>query len=108
MSPASFTPIWACRASGARPSLTACGLVAPSESHIIGVGATKIVPPLSSTASRLPAWSDFIDRPLVESGNVSSARAPPAAAARDLTTRTWEKPSTSAVTWRSTPGMTSG
>lgn len=85
--------------------MSACGLVIPSESHIFGVGAVKIVPSFLSTASMLPALSDSTDRPETDSGNVSSVML--AAAARDLTTRTWEKPSTSAVTWRSTPGMTS-
>ncbi len=103
--PASSTPIVASRASGERPSLSACGLEIPSESHILGVGAMKIVPSFLSVASRLPALSDSSVRPVADSGKASSVSF--AAASLFLTTRTCEKPSTSAVTWRSTPGMTS-
>src|SRR6266545_2715361 len=64
--------------------------------------------PCASTADTDPPWPGLSVRPLVTVVNDTAVSAGFAAASRVLTTRSSEKPPTSARTSRSTPGSTSG
>ncbi len=87
-----------------RAAITACR---PPASHINGAGAVNTVRPAPSRASRPPPAVAATVTPKVCKPNVSRRSAGLAAAARVLTDSTCEKPSTAAVTRRSTPGSTS-
>ncbi|PWU47048.1 hypothetical protein DLJ47_31405 [Micromonospora sp. S4605] len=81
---------------------------ASDESHINGAGAAKTVAPLSSRAARPPPAAALTVTPLVARPNRSVASLGSAAAERDFTTSTSEKPSGCAVTRKSTSGSTFG
>ncbi len=86
----------------------AASLLPGLESHITGRGASKtVLPAPSSTASRPPLAVSRTSRSWADSFSRSSFSSGLAAAAADLTTRSWVKPSCCAPMRRSTSGRTS-
>jgi hypothetical protein len=90
-----------------RPSPGAAALVLPAESHMIGVEPWKTGRPAASLAFRAPSAAASRVRPVVAAVRFSEPSAGFFAASASCTTRTSEKPLTSAATRRSTPGNTS-
>lgn len=78
------------------------------ESHISGEGLVNTVSPAGLTAVTLPVSASVdTDTPTVSNLYFSEVSSGFAAAWAVLTTSSWEKPSTSAFSCRSTPGSTS-
>ncbi len=100
-------PASAAAAAAARAGAWAAAPVVVVESHITGFGEVKTTSPAGLVAVSRPVVVFLVTlRPTVSSLNLSVARSGCLAAAAVLTTSSWEKPSTSAFSWRSTSGST--